>query len=99
MMYLDKIKAFLKIDEVKVAGRNLHVDALKGMVIIFVVWGHTIQLNHPLHEKSFLYASLASFAMPLFMLLSGFIISTQLGNTLPGYLKKYFLRLIVPFFV
>lgn len=99
MMYLEKIKAFLKINEVTVAGRNLHVDALKGMVIIFVVWGHTIQLNHPLHEKSYLYASLSSFGMPLFMLLSGFIISTQLGNTLLGYLKKYSLRLMVPFFV
>jgi fucose 4-O-acetylase-like acetyltransferase len=37
--------------------------------------------------------------MPLFMLLSGFIITSQLGNTFPGYLKKYSLRLIVPFFV
>jgi fucose 4-O-acetylase-like acetyltransferase len=99
MIFMDKIRAFLKIDEAMAAGRNLHVDALKGMVIIFVVFAHTIQLNHPLHDKSYLYMTFSSFAMPLFMLLSGYIISTQLRNTFWDYLKKYFLRLIVPFFV
>jgi fucose 4-O-acetylase-like acetyltransferase len=99
MTVMDKIKAFLKIDEATAPGHNLHVDALKGMLIIFVVFAHTIQLNHPLHDGSYLYLTFSSFAMPLFMLLSGYIISTQLRNTLWGYLKKYTLRLIVPFFV
>lgn len=99
MTFLDKIKAFLKIDEGLAPGHNHHVDALKGMLIIFVVFAHTIQLNHPLHDNSYLYLTFSSFAMPLFMLLSGFIVSSQLCNTLWGYLKKYTLRLIVPFFV
>ena len=93
-----KIKAFLKIDDVLVAGHNLHIDALKGAAILFVVFGHTIQINHPDHDKSLLYLTFSSFAMPMFMLLSGFIISSQLGNTILGYLKKYTLRLIVPIF-
>lgn len=96
---MDKFRDILKMNEAVSAGRNLHVDALKGMLIIFVVFAHTIQLNHPLHDNSYLYLTFSSFAMPLFMLLSGFVISTQLRNTFWGYLKKYALRLMVPFFV
>lgn len=98
MINIQKVKEFLKIDGATVPGRNLHVDALKGMLIIFVVWAHTIQQNHPLSINSHLYLTFSSFAMPLFMLLSGYIISTQLRYTLPGYVKKYVLRLILPFF-
>jgi fucose 4-O-acetylase-like acetyltransferase len=66
---------------------------------MIVVFGHSVQVNHPNQDGSFFYWTLYPFAMPLFMLLSGFIISSQLHNTLWGYLKKYTLRLIVPFFV
>ena len=97
--YRDKIRKLLQLDQAVNAGRNLHVDALKGMLIIFVVFAHTIQLNHPLHDNSYLYLTFSSFAMPLFMLLSGYIVVTQLRNTFLGYLKKYALRLILPFFV
>lgn len=99
MITIQKIKDFLKIGEVTATGHNLHVDALKGITILFVVWGHTIQTNHPLGVNSHLYLTFSSFAMPLFMLLSGYIISTQLRSTLPGFVKKYALRLILPFFV
>jgi len=98
-MNFQKIKDWLEIGKATAAGRNLHVDALKGITIIFVVWAHTIQINHPLKMDSYYYLTLSSFAMPLFMLLSGYIINTQMKNTLPGFVKKYALRLIVPFFV
>lgn len=93
-----KIKDWLEIDQTA-AGRNIHIDVLKGVTIMFVVWGHTIQMNHPLRMNSYLYLTFSSFAMPLFMLLSGYIITTQMKNTLAGFVKKYALRLIVPFFV
>jgi fucose 4-O-acetylase-like acetyltransferase len=98
-IYKDRIRDLLKINVAVSAGRNLHVDALKGMLIIFVVFAHTIQLNHPLHDNSYLYLTFSSFAMPLFMLLSGYIVSTQLHKTFTGNLKKYSLRLLLPFFV
>ena len=96
---MNKIKSFLKIDEALNTGRNHHIDALKGMAIICVVIIHSIQANDPNYDNNALHTVLFPFQMPLFMLLSGFIITSQLGNTFPGYLKKYSLRLIVPFFV
>lgn len=99
MTTIQKIKDLLEIGKATASGRNLHVDALKGIMIVFVVWGHTIQTNHPLKVNSYYYLTFSSFVMPLFMLLSGYIISTQLRNTLPGFVKKYALRLILPFFV
>ena len=99
MTVIGKIKSFLKIDTALVPGHNLHIDALKGIAILIVVWAHSVQRLHPEHDKSIWYLTLSPFAMPLFMLLSGCIISSQLGNKLLDYLRKYFLRLIVPFFV
>ncbi len=37
--------------------------------------------------------------MPMFMLLSGYIIETQLRYSYWTYVKKYALRLVLPFFV
>lgn len=95
----EKIKAFLKIGEGTGGGRNLHVDALKGIAIIFVVFAHTIQLRHPLHDGSYLYLTFSSFAMPMFMLLSGYIIETQLRYSYLTYVRRYAIRLVLPFFV
>lgn len=99
MNILDRIKSFLKIEEVLTSGRNLHVDALKGLSIMCVLIIHSIQVNDPNYDNNTLHTVLFPFQMPLFMLLSGFIITSQLRNTFSGYLKKYLLRLIVPFFV
>ncbi|GAB6268708.1 MAG: acyltransferase [Smithella sp.] len=99
MNAVDKIKSFFKIDQMTSSGRNLHVDALKGMAIICVVIIHSIQHNNPNYDNNALHNFLFPVQMPLFMLLSGFIISSQLKNTFLAYFKKYLLRLIVPFFV
>jgi fucose 4-O-acetylase-like acetyltransferase len=95
----EKIKAFLKVDDALAPGRNHHVDALKGFTIICVVFAHSIQIHHPNFNENRVYLIMFTWAMPLFMLLSGFILSLQLKNTLFGYLKKNTLRLIVPFFI
>ena len=99
MAGIDKIKSFLKIDQLRTSGRNRHIDALKGITIIIVVFAHSVQVNDPNFSYNRFYLTFVPFAMPLFMLLSGLLISYQLGNTLLGYVKKYALRLIVPFFV
>ena len=95
----DKIRDFLKINDALDPARNHHIDALKGFAIIAVVFLHAIQVNDPHHDSNRAYLALISWAMPLFMLLSGFILSTQFGYSVPRYLKKNFLRLLVPFFV
>ena len=99
MTFWDQIKGFLKIDEALVDGRDHHIDALKGVAIILVVLGHAIQLNNPNYDNNLLFRIVYSFQMPMFFFLSGFILSTQLGNSLLNYLKKNAVRLLVPFIV
>lgn len=99
MSFLDKIKGFLKIDEALAEGRDHHIDALKGVAIILVVLGHSIQINDPGYDNNLLFRIVFSFQMPMFFFLSGFILSTQLGYSLLNYLKKNAVRLLVPFIV
>ena len=63
--------------------RNAYLDWVKGITIIFVVWGHVIQyfsydslnfFDNPVFK--FLY----SFHMPLFMLVSGYLYFYSLGK-------------------
>jgi fucose 4-O-acetylase-like acetyltransferase len=94
MTFLDKIKAFLKIDEALANGRDHHIDALKGVAIILVVLGHSIQINDPNYDNNLLFMLVYSFHMPMLMFLSGFILSTQFGYYLLNYLKKNAVRLL-----
>jgi len=95
---LEKIKTFLKIDEAMAEGRIHHIDALKGFVIILIVWGHTIQFD-PNNLNNMYLSFPYPTVIPLFMLLSGFGISRQLNSTFLNYMKKNAVRLMVPFFV
>lgn len=99
MNFLDKIKSWLKIDGILAQRRNQHIDALKGLAIILVVWGHSIQINDPNYDNNLLFRIIYSFHMPMLMFLSGFILSTQFGYSLLNYLKKNAVRLLVPFIV
>ena len=99
MTFLDKIKVFLKIDEALADGRDHHIDALKGVAIILVVIGHSIQINDPNYDDNLLFRIIYSFHLPMFFFLSGFILSTQLGHSLLNYLKKNTVRLLVPFII
>lgn len=99
MTFWDKIKVFLKIDGALADGRNHHIDALKGVAIILVVLGHSIQLNDPNYDNNLLFRIVYSFQLPMFFFLSGFILSTQVGHSLLNYLKKNTVRLLVPFIV
>lgn len=85
----DKIRDFLKINDALDPARNHHIDALKGFAIIAVVFVHAIQVNDPHHDSNRAYLALISWAMPLFMLLSGFILSTQFGYSATIPEKKF----------
>ncbi len=76
-----------------VPGRNLDIDALRGMAILLVVLGHVVSYyGYPEYSNSPAYLFIYAFHMPLFALVSGFVIY---GKSI-GPVDK-FLRLIVPF--
>ncbi len=95
--------ARLQVPGVSVAsGRDLDMDALKGLAILLVVLGHAIltySFPHSfasfwgdLHDsRSYAAAFIYLFHMPLFALVSGFVI---FGKKISAWDK--FLRLIVP---
>ena len=89
------------MDDALAGGRNHQIDALKGLGIIMVIFGHSISFNDPAHFTVHLpFRILASFIMQLFFFLSGFVLFSQVKKyTLPAYLKKNSIRLLVPLFV
>jgi fucose 4-O-acetylase-like acetyltransferase len=101
MTFKDKIKAFLYVDDALKGGRNHHIDALKGMGIIMVIFCHTVSFNDPAHFNVYLpFRILDSFIMQLFFFLSGLVLFSQVGKySLPAYLKKNAIRLLVPLLV
>lgn len=56
--------------------RNLYLDVIKGLTILFVLWGHSIQYftvdEFDFFENS-TFKFIYSFHMPLFMLVSGYL--------------------------
>ena len=94
-----KIKTLLDIDTTNPNIRNRHIDALKGVAIILVVLGHSVQINNPNFDNNLLFRVIYSFHMPMFMFLSGFIVHGQSGHTFPTYVKKNAIRLLIPFFI
>lgn len=67
------------------------VDLARGMAIVLVILGHT---SIPNKLVSYIY----SFHVPLFFVLSGFLIHRSLQKPWPDYLKNKFVRLAVPYF-
>lgn len=84
------------------SGRNLDMDALKGLAILLVVLGHAILTYafpqsfvsfwaNPHDSRSYAAAFIYLFHMPLFAAVSGFVI---FGRNIS--VREKFLRLIVP---
>ena len=72
--------------------RDTAIDIAKGIGIILVVFGHTFQIYS---VTSYVYA----FHMPCFFLLSGYTFNIQKYLRDPArFLKRNFLRLMVPYF-
>lgn len=74
----------------EIVTRDKKIDALRGILIILVVLGHS---THSLfHDFIFL------FHMPLFFILSGFLISKN-GIAKKGYYVKKVKQIMMPYFV
>lgn len=77
--------------------RNFEIDALKGLAIACVVFGHAVLRNLPDYADSWAYLFLSSFEMPLFMFLSGYVLAGRVRSPRLRWLGKRAVRLMVPF--
>lgn len=85
-----------KIFLLKMVKQRLHyLDALKGILIILVILGHSIQYQIKDYQHDALFRVIYSFHMPLFFLISGFL--TFKGRYDSHLVKKRFVQCIIPF--
>lgn len=71
--------------------RDSTFDIAKGIVIFLVMIGHLVPFN------GFIFRVIFSFHMPFFFILSGYFAPQNLeGINLWGYIKKRFIRLMIP---
>ena len=75
--------------------RLYYLDALKGILIILVILGHSIQYKIMDYQHDVLFRVIYSFHMPLFFLISGFL--TYKGRYDAFMVKKRFVQCIIPF--
>jgi fucose 4-O-acetylase-like acetyltransferase len=73
------------------------IDALKGLAILLVVFGHAFQGNLTNFDDNVVFRVIYSFHMPLFMFLAGLVAVYNIENPVISYLTKKFLALVVPF--
>jgi len=89
--------------EANVKQRLYWVDALKAIAIFFVVLGHIIGsflFGQVSGSTWWFMAYVASFHMPVFFFVSGFLLKEEeLNNTFLTYLGKRFRSLVIPYFV
>lgn len=77
--------------------RNIIVDVLRGIAVVAVLLGHAIQRGFIVnYENKIIFKIIYSFHMPLFMLLSGYALHRYTKKWDSSFLKKRFLRLIIP---
>lgn len=74
-------------------GRILWVDTAKTLGIFLVFWGHTLYSGS--HVASEINRAIYSFHMPMFFVLSGYVVKTEIGN-LGNFINKKYKRIILP---
>ena len=81
--------------------RDHSIDCLKGIAAALVVLGHVIQYSRDGFESNAVYNVIYSFHMPLFMFLSGWVMTWVIkdGLDLKAFLKKRLVSLMLPFCV
>lgn len=79
--------------------RDIYLDVLRGMAILIVVWGHSMQVcqgnsNNPVH------LIIQSFQMALLMVISGYTTGySEPINDILLFIKKKVFRLFIPYLV
>lgn len=77
-------------------GRIIWLDIVKLFAIVLVVYGHCIQQFDGNYLESSLFVAIYSFHMPLFMMLSGYVLNYNKLLNYKGVLTKRFCQLILP---
>lgn len=77
-------------------GRIIWLDIVKLFAIVLVVYGHCIQQFDGNYRESSLFVAIYSFHMPLFMMLSGYVLNYNKLLNYKGVLTKRFCQLILP---
>lgn len=80
-----------------------YIDVAKGMCILLVVMGHILQYNCEGNGARMVFDFIYSFHMPVFMLLSGYVVSLSRDRVVKEnamvFIKKKFVSLVIPFLV
>ncbi|WP_165503733.1 acyltransferase family protein [Pedobacter hiemivivus] len=77
--------------------RDASIDALRGLAILLVVFGHSLQYSNTDFDNNILFRIIYSFHMPLFMFISGYVTFFGQDKIVPGF-KKRAILLLFPFF-
>lgn len=87
-----------KIDR-QIDNRNLFIDALRGISIFLVLWGHSIQYfsaGEINYFNNFVFRFIYSFHMPLFFLISGYVFYWSCRKNLSILIKKQIMGIGTP---
>lgn len=86
--------------------RDSSIDSLRGLAIILVVLGHSLQYTNTDFDNNILFRIIYSFHMPLFMFISGYVTFFGQDKMVSGFKKRatlllfpYFSWAIVTFFL
>ena len=77
--------------------RSLLIDDWRGLAILLVVVGHSIQFTTASFDSNWVFRFIYSFHMPLFFFISGIVAGPAIERPLAGLLKSRVLGLVVPF--
>lgn len=90
--------ALSEIDKSQInsTGRIIWLDIVKLFAIFLVVYGHCIQQFDDHYKESSLFVAICSFHMPLFMMLSGYVLNYNKLLNYKVVLTKRFCQLILP---
>ncbi|MFA5894318.1 MAG: acyltransferase family protein [Candidatus Shapirobacteria bacterium] len=78
--------------------RDKVIDVARGIAIILVIIGHSIQYSVPAFDSNLIFRYIYSVHMPLFMFISGYTLFFSRNRININFLIKKFNLLVVPFF-
>lgn len=71
-------------------------DTVRGFAMILIIFGHTIGYCDSLRPLS---VYLSSFYVPLFFVVSGYLFAPNRRESIPSFMKRKALRILVPYYI